>query len=125
MALRAFCKLLIASSKANLLCHFYIRGLKCCLLLFQLFAKIFSKNLNLVDSGISLPAFPSWTNLKVHNILVTPKLITKIITNLELSKMSGPVCLSVVILKRCEPELSYMLAEFFNVFLKISCFPDY
>ena len=125
MALRAFCKLLIASSKANLLCHFYIRGLKYCLLLIKLFAKIFSKNLNLVDSGISLPAFPSWTNLKVHNILVTLKLITKIITNLELSKMSGPVCLSVVILKRCEPELSYMLAEFFNVFLKISCFPDY
>ena len=34
----------------------------------KLFAKNFSKNFNLDDSGISLPVFPSRTNLKLHNI---------------------------------------------------------
>ena len=43
----------------------------------KLFAKNFSKNSNLDDSGISLPIFPSRTNLKQHNISVTPKIIKK------------------------------------------------
>ena len=30
----------------------------------------------------------------------------------------------MVVLKNCEPELSYILAELFNVCLKESCFPD-
>ena len=38
----------------------------------KLFAKNFSKNSNLDDSGISLPVFPSTTNLKLHNISITP-----------------------------------------------------
>ena len=35
----------------------------------KLFAENFSKNSNLDDSGISLPVFPSRTNLKLHNFL--------------------------------------------------------
>ena len=31
---------------------------------------------------------------------------------------------SVVVLKNCEPELPYILAELFNECLKDSCFPD-
>ena len=80
----------------------------------KLFAKNFSKNSNLDDSGISLPVFPSRTNLKLHNISVTPKMIKKVIMNLDLSKASGPDCIPVVVLKNCEPELSYILAELFN-----------
>ena len=38
----------------------------------KLFAENFSKNSNLDDSGISLPVFPSRTNLKLHNISITP-----------------------------------------------------
>ena len=34
----------------------------------KLFAESFSKNSNLDGSGISLPVFPSKTNLKLHNI---------------------------------------------------------
>ena len=34
----------------------------------KLFAENFSKNSNLDDSVISLPGFPSRTNLKLHNI---------------------------------------------------------
>ena len=50
------------------------------------FSENFSKNTNLDDSGISLPVFPSWTNLKLHNISVTWKMVKKVIMNLDLSK---------------------------------------
>ena len=90
----------------------------------KLFAKNFSKNSNLDDSGISLPVFPFRTNPKLHNISVTPKMVKKVITNLDLSKASGLDCIPVVFLKNCEPELSYILAELFNKCLKESCFPD-
>ena len=88
------------------------------------FAENFSKNSNLDDSGISLPVFPSRTNLKLHNISITPKMVKKVIMNLDSSKASGPDCIPVVVLKNCEPELSYILAELFNMCLKESCFPD-
>ena len=52
----------------------------------KLFAENFSKNPNLDDSGISLPAFPSRTNLRLHNISVTPKMGKKVIMNHDLSK---------------------------------------
>ena len=90
----------------------------------KLLAENFSKNSNFDDSGISLSVFPSRTNLKLHNISVTPKMVKKVITNLDLSKASGPDCIPVVVLKNYEPELSYMLAEFFNKCLKESCLPD-
>ena len=86
--------------------------------------KTFLRTLNLDDSGISLPVFPSRTNLKLH-VSVTPMMVKKIIMNLDLSKASGPDCIPVVVLKNCEPELSYILAELFNVCLEESCFPDY
>ena len=90
----------------------------------KLFAENFSLNSNLDDSGVSLPVFPSRTNLKPHNISVTPKMVRKTVMNLDLSKASGPDCIPVVVLKNCEPELSYILAELFNRCLKESCFPD-
>ena len=90
----------------------------------KLFVKNSSENSNLDDSGISLPVFPSRTNLKLHNISVTPKMVKKVIMNLDLSKASGPDCIPVVVLKNCEPEFSYILAELFNKCLKESCFPD-
>ena len=90
----------------------------------KLFAKNFSKNSNLDDSGISLPVFPSRTNLKLHNISITPKMIKKVITDLDSSKASGPDCIPVVVLKNCEPEPSYVLAKLFNKCLKESCFLD-
>ena len=72
----------------------------------KLFPENFSKNSNLDDSGISLPVFPSRTNLKPHNISVTPKMVTMVRMNLDLSKASGPDCISVVVPKNYEPELS-------------------
>ena len=90
----------------------------------KLFAENFSLNSNLDDSGVSLPVFPSRTNLKLHNISITAKMVRKVVMNLDLSKASGPDCIPVVVLNNCEPELSYILAELFNKFLKESCFPD-
>ena len=90
----------------------------------KLFAENFSLNSNLDDSGISLPVFPSRTNLKLHNISITPKMVKKVIMNLDLSKASGPECILVVVLRNCEPELPYILAELFNKYLKESWFPD-
>ena len=49
----------------------------------KLFAKNFSKNSYLDDSGISLPVFPSRTNLKLYNISVTPNMVKKVIADLD------------------------------------------
>ena len=91
-------------------------------------AKLLAKNVsiksNLDDSGIPLPVFPSRTNPKLHNISITRKMVKKVITNLDSSKASGPDCISVMVLKNCEPEHSYILTELFNMCLKGSCFPD-
>ena len=51
-------------------------------------------------------------------------MVKMVIMNLDLPKASGPDCILVVLLKNCEPELSYILAEHFNKYLKESCFPD-
>ena len=90
----------------------------------KLFAKNFSLNSNLDDSGVSLPVFPYRTNLKLHNISITPKMVRKVVMSLDLSKASGPNCIPVVVLKNCEPELSYILAELFTKCLKECCFQD-
>ena len=75
----------------------------------KLFAEIFSKNSNLDNSGIYLPGFSSRTDLKVH-ISVTPKMVKKVIKNLDSSKATGPDCIPVVVLKNYDPELSYIPA---------------
>ena len=52
-------------------------------------------------------------------------MVKEVITNLDSSKASGPDCIPVVVLKNCEPELSYILAKLFNKCLKESCFPEF
>ena len=66
----------------------------------------------------------SGTSLKLHDVSLTPKVVKKVITNCGLSNASGLDCITVVFLKNCEPDLSYMLAELFNMCLKKSYFPD-
>ena len=90
----------------------------------KLFAKNVSKNSNFDDSGISSPVLPPRTNLKLHNISVSPKTVKKVITYLKSSKVSGPDCIPLVVLMNWELEFSCILAEFFNMLLKESCFPD-
>ena len=68
----------------------------------KLYTENFSKNSNLDESGISSSVFPSITNLKRHIISVGPKMVKKVITNLDLSKAFGPDCISAVVLENCE-----------------------
>ena len=77
------------------------------------FPKIFSTNSRLDDSCIFLPVFSSRTSLKLPDIFVTPKMVKNVIMNLDLSKVSSPDCIPVVVLKNCEPELAHMLVELF------------
>ena len=60
---------------------------------------------------------------QIVDITIT-KMVKKVMMNLDSSKVSGPDCIPVVVLKNCEPELSYILAELFNICLKEPCFPD-
>ena len=45
-------------------------------------------------------------------------MVKKVIINLDLSEISGPDCIPVVVLKNCRSELSYILAEILNKCLK-------
>ena len=51
-------------------------------------------------------------------------MVKKVIINLDSSKVSGPDFISVMVLKNGDPELSYILAELFNMCLKESYFSD-
>ena len=62
---------------------------------------------------------------QLHNISVTSKMVKMVIMNLDLSKTSDTDCIPVVVLMNCELELSYILAEFFNKYLKESSFLDW
>ena len=71
-----------------------------CIWLSFFFRKLF-QNSFLEDSGISLTAFLSKPNLKLHNISVTPKMVKKVIMNLDSSKASGSYAIPGVVLKNC------------------------
>ena len=50
----------------------------------KVLAEIFSITSDLDDPDISLAAFLSTATLKLHNIPVSPKLVKKVMTNLDL-----------------------------------------
>ena len=51
-------------------------------------------------------------------------MVKGVIANLHSSKACGPDCIPVVVLKNCEPGISYIQAELVNMCLKESCLPD-
>ena len=110
--------------KVNLLYLLYSTARKCFpldLIKQNYLLKTFLRTLILITE---VPYFPSRTSLKLHNISVTSKMVKNIITNLNSSKASSPDCILVVVLTKCEPDLSFILTELFSKFLKASCFPD-
>ena len=123
LALATFGKLVkVFSTKVNLLYLLYATDQRCSPLY------LLKQNFSLKTFVITLSwwlwyVFPSKTNLKLRNISITPKTAKKVITNFDSSKVSGPDCIPVVVLKNCKPEISYMLADLFNMCLKDSCFP--
>ena len=70
------------------------------------FAKNFSTTSNLDDSDIFLPAFLSGADMKLHNIHVIPKLVMKIIFNVDFVKASVPDLVPFLALNKCEPDIS-------------------
>ena len=74
-------------------------------------------------TAVSLYSFSFVELMKLHNVSITPK-VKQVVTNLNSPKASGPDCIPVVVLKNCEPEFLYILAELFNICLNESCFLD-
>ena len=90
----------------------------------KLSAELFSKNSNLDDSGYELPSFSCKTDITLSNVVITPKMVKKAICILDSSKTSGPDGIPVIVLKNCEPELSFIQTDLFNLCLKELSFPD-
>ena len=63
-------------------------------------------NSNLDDLGIFLPVFPSRTKMKLHNSSVTTKIVKKVLTNLDSSKVFGPDCIPAMV-QFLVPHFSY------------------
>ena len=84
----------------------------------------FQKLFNLNDSDIYLPVFPCGNNQKLYIIPITPKLVNKLMINFDSSRVPGPDYIPVGVQKNCEPNLSYILALIFYMYLKESCFVD-
>ena len=51
-------------------------------------------------------------------------MLKKVMTNFDMSKACGPDCIQVVVLKKCEPELSDVITELFDNCVQESCFRD-
>lgn len=47
-----------------------------------------------------------------------------ILIHFDSSEVTGPDCVSVLVLKNCQPELLYILVELVNMCLEESFFPD-
>ena len=93
LALGTFRKLLIVFPKMLNLVYF----------LYSLAQR--SSNLHLRTFLRTLTLITNRTNLELHNISVTLKMVKMVIRNLNLSKASGADCILVVVLKNCEDEL--------------------
>ena len=82
-----------------------------------LLAKTFLGTLILMNP---LPVLSFKTNVKLHKVSITPKLVKRVITKLDLPKACGPDSIQVVVLKNFEPfetlKFSYILAELFNMY---------
>ena len=74
---------------------------RCCLLNLtkqNYLLKNFYKNSNLDDFAISLSVLACFrNNLKLHNISITPKMVKKVITNLDSSEVSYCDCIPVLV----------------------------
>ena len=125
LALENFGKLLIVfPTKVNLLYPLYSTTRTCCLLHLikqNCSLKVFLTTLILMTwVSLYICIYPSRTTLKQKNISITTKMVTIVTTNLDLWKASGPDSIPLVVLKDCEPEHSYILAELLNMCLKES-----
>ena len=71
-----------------------------------------------------LPSASDKAQFLINTFLTTLILVKNVIHNLDLLKASGHDCILVVVLKNCEPQLSYLLDDLFNMCLLEFVFPD-
>ena len=109
--------LIVISTKVNLP-YLYLVVLACYLphlVRLRCLLKSFLRTPILMIQVFLFGSFPSRTNLKLDNIPVTLKLVKRVIADFDFSKVCGQDCISVVVWKNWEPELSYVIAKIFNV----------
>ena len=90
----------------------------------ELFAKMFSENSTLDDSGCELPEFPLRTDSKLSSLDFSAKKVASIIASLDPSKATGPDGIPVIVLQKCSPELSPILSKLYKKCVSESCFPS-
>ena len=104
LVLTTFGKLLVVfSTEVNLLYLLYFMGVSCCLLILlkqNCLLKTFLRTLILILIY----------NLKLYNILVSPMVVEKAITNLYLSKSSAPYFIPGLVLQKCDSQFLRSLA---------------
>lgn len=72
----------------------------------KLFVEIFAQSFRLYV--FLYLGFLFRTSLKLYNILITPKVVKKVTTDLDSSMFCGPHCILIAVLRNHEPELSYI-----------------
>ena len=80
----------------------------------DVFAQQFAANSTLDDNGRSPPDFPLWTHTSIKLPVITPRKVAGIIINLDINKDSGLDRIPVIVLKKCCPSVSSVLARLFN-----------
>ena len=90
----------------------------------QVFARQFASNSTLDDRNHPLPDFASRTDKVLQDIVITPKLVASVISNLDPTKATGPDGIPVIVLQKCSPELSPILSRLFRKCISESCFPS-
>ena len=79
---------------------------------------------HLLNSPEVLPSPSDKAQFLINTFLRILILVKNIINHLNLLKASGPNCILVVVLKNCEPQLSYILDDLFNMCMLEFVFPD-
>ena len=87
------------------------------------FNKVKSDITHLLNSPEVLPSPSDKVQFLIKTFQRTLILVKNVINKLDLLKPSGPNCILVVVLKNCEPQLSYVLDDLFNMCLREFIFP--
>ena len=83
-----------------------------------------SMTTNIKDDGVPLPDFDVRTDIDLSSLDFSVKTISTIISNLDPTKATGPDGIPVVLLQKCSPELSPVLANLYKKCFAESCFPS-
>ena len=90
----------------------------------ELLCREFAKNSSLDDSNRPLPTFPQRTASTLSPLFISVKHVRRIIKNLDTSKSSGSDSIAAIVLKKCAPELSPVLAKLYRKCLSEGEFPS-